>query len=407
MNYIDLDYSPTAEDLVCEYYCEAEGISLEEAFRRIAAESSIGTWTEVAMRGSIAEKLRPRVFFIDERGFAKIAYPQDLFEAGNMPQILSSIAGNIFGLKEVTHLRLSDITFPNSVVRSFKGPRFGIKGIRKLTGVKERPLAGTIIKPKLGLNWKEHAKVAYEAWIGGIDIVKDDENLAGMKFNPFKERITETLRMRDKAEEETGEKKIYMPNITSETMEMLRRAEFVKENGGEYVMIDILTAGWASLQTVRNAGLDMVIHGHRAGHAALTRHERHGISMTVLAKVARLVGVDQLHIGTFGVGKMMGTPEEDLEYKRALEEELLDIKPVLAVASGGLHPGLIEALVRISGNDVVIQAGGGVHGHPKGTRAGARAMRQAIDAATEGIPLAEYARSHAELKYAVDKWGIG
>ena len=407
MKYVNLDYEPTSEDLVCEYYIEPHEISFEVACERVTAESSIGTWTELStMNEEIARKLKPNVFSMnEEKKIAKIAYPQDLFEAGNMPQILSSLAGNIFGVKDVDNLRFLDIHFPPKIVDSFKGPRFGIEGIRKLTRVSDRPFVGTIVKPKLGLDDREHAEVAYNAWSGGIDIVKDDENLSSMTFNNFESRIKETLRLRDKAEEQTGEKKIYMPNVTAETREMLRRAEFVESEGGEYVMIDILTSGWAALQTLRDEGPELVIHAHRAGHAAFTRNKRHGISMTVVAKVARLIGVDQIHIGTFGVGKMMGTPDEDLEYRDALIEDI-GIKPALAVASGGLHPGMVEKLLSISGNDIVVQMGGGIHGHPEGTVKGAMAARQAVDAFVEGASLADYADEHKELKEALDKWGI-
>jgi ribulose-bisphosphate carboxylase large chain len=406
MKYVNLGYEPTSEDLICEYYIGPHEISFEVACERVTAESSIGTWTELStMNEEIAGKLKPNVFSIDEeRKIAKIAYPQDLFEAGNMPQILSSLAGNIFGMKDVDNLRFLDIHFPQSIVKSFKGPRFGIDGIRKLTRVSDRPFVGTIVKPKLGLDEKEHAEVAYNAWSGGIDIVKDDENLSSMTFNKFEERIKETLRLRDKTEEETGEKKIYMPNITAETREMLRRAEVIEAEGGEYLMIDILTAGWAALQTLRNEGPELVIHAHRAGHAAFTRNKRHGISMTVIAKVARLIGIDQIHIGTFGVGKMMGTPDEDLEYRDALIEDI-GKKPALAVASGGLHPGMVEELLKISGPDIVVQMGGGIHGHPQGTVKGAMAARQAVNAFVEGASLADYAEEHGELKEALDKWG--
>ncbi len=407
MKYVNLDYEPTDRDLICEYYIEPHEISFEVACERVTAESSIGTWTELStMNEEIARKLKPNVFSMnEEKKIAKIAYPQALFEAGNMPQILSSLAGNIFGVKDVDNLRFLDIHFPPKIVDSFKGPRFGIEGIRKLTRVSDRPFVGTIVKPKLGLDDREHAEVAYNAWSGGIDIVKDDENLSSMTFNNFESRIKETLRLRDKAEEQTGEKKIYMPNVTAETREMLRRAEFVESEGGEYVMIDILTSGWAALQTLRDEGPELVIHAHRAGHAAFTRNKRHGISMTVVAKVARLIGVDQIHIGTFGVGKMMGTPDEDLEYRDALIEDI-GIKPALAVASGGLHPGMVEELLKISGPDIVVQMGGGIHGHPEGTVKGAMAARQAVDAFVEGASLADYADEHKELKEALDKWGI-
>ncbi len=134
-------------------------------------------------------------------------------------------------------------------------------------------MVGTIIKPKLGLNTKDHAKVAYDAWSGGCDIVKDDENLSSQKFNPFEDRLTQTLESRDKAQEETGERKVYMINITAETNLMLKRAEEVINQGGEYVMVDILTCGWSALQTLRDQNFKLVIHAHRAGHAAFTKNQ--------------------------------------------------------------------------------------------------------------------------------------
>lgn len=420
LDYINTKYKPTKDDLVAEYHIEPNRISFEKACNHVAGESSIGTWTTIStMNPKIAEKLRPSVFYINKKTKEiKIAYPKELFEAGNMPEILSSIAGNIFGMKAVNNLRLQDISFPKSIVRSFKGPRYGVDGIRKLLKVKKRPLVGTIVKPKVGLSEKQHAKVAYDAWIGGLDIVKDDENLSSMRFNRFNNRIKETLKLRDKAEKETGEKKIYMANITAETLEMLKRAEYVRSLGGEYVMVDILTAGWASLQTVRDQ-CSQVIHAHRAMHAAITRYPRHGISMLTIAKCARLIGVDQLHIGTAHVGKMEGSAGEvqDIENKieqmisgektpfHSLSQNWYNIKPVFAVASGGLHPGMIPKLIDRMGMDIVAQFGGGCHGHPDGTRAGAIAIRQALDAKLSGISQKEYAKSHPELAKSLEKWG--
>jgi ribulose-bisphosphate carboxylase large chain len=349
----------------------------------------------------------------------KIAYPLELFELGNMPQIFSSIAGNIFGMKEVDNLRLLDVHWPEKLMHSFKGPKYGIPGVRKLLKIKDRPLCGTIIKPKLGLNEKEHAKVAYDAWAGGLDVVKDDENLSSQPFNNFYKRVVETLKMRDKAEKETGEKKMYMCNVTSESKEMLKRAKFLRDNGNEYLMVDILTVGWSALQTLRDEmdKLKLVMHGHRAMHAALTRNKKHGIAMAPLAEAARMIGLDQLHIGT-GVGKMEGDSKEvieiidDIEHKfvrehgHMLSEKWGKLKPVFAVCSGGLYPGTIPKLMDLYGKDIIIQAGGGVHGNPLGTRAGATAMRQVIDAVMKGIPVREYAQKHKELKAAVDKWGV-
>ncbi|MFH0832409.1 MAG: type III ribulose-bisphosphate carboxylase [Candidatus Aenigmatarchaeota archaeon] len=399
MSYVDLNYKPK-QDIVCDFYAEPSNRKTCEA---IAAESSIGTWTDVATAKPYVKKLAAKVFSIDKNRI-KIAYPIELFEYDNVPQILSSVAGNIFGMKAVNNLRLEDIHLPEKIVRSYDGPKFGIAGIRKILRVRKRPLVGTIVKPKLGLNTKDHAKVAYDAWIGGCDIVKDDENLSNQRFNPFKARVIETLRMRDHAEKETGERKVYMPNVTAETKEMLRRAAFVKKNNGEYVMVDIITCGFSSLQSLRNQDLNLVIHAHRAMHAAITRNKKHGISMLVIAKLARLIGVDQLHTGTI-VGKLEGG-KEVIDIDNELKKKWYRIKPTFPVCSGGLSPLHVPQLMKFFGRDIIIQMGGGIHGHPSGTLAGARAVRQAVDATMSGASLKDYSKKHHELAAALQKWGV-
>jgi ribulose-bisphosphate carboxylase large chain len=402
VDFVDLTYKPKETDLICTFYLEPEGISLKEAAGGIAAESSVGTWTELTTIQPYITELAAHVFSL-QGNVAKIAYPIELFEDGNMPNILSSVAGNVFGLKALKNLRLLDIQFSKELLDGFQGPAFGIGGIRKLLKVSKRPLVGTIIKPKLGLKTVDHAKVAYDAWVGGCDIVKDDENLSSQIFNPFEARLTKTLESRDRAEKQTGERKVYMINITAETDFMLERAQAVVDQGGEYVMVDILTCGWSALQTLRNQDFKLVIHAHRAGHAAFTKNPVHGIAMKPIATVARIIGVDQLHVGTV-VGKMSETKSEVLENIDACKAEMGELKPVLPVASGGLHPRLVPALLETFGNDVVIQAGGGIHGHPNGTISGAKAMRQAVDAALEGISLEEYAKTHGELRVAIETW---
>ena len=421
-DFVDLKYVPGRDEVIAEFFVEPNKISLESVCNHIAGESSIGTWTEVkTMKSRILRDLKPAVFSIRKKDrIVKIAYPLGLFELGSIPQLMSSIGGNIFGMKAVRNLRLLDIRFPKRYIKSFEGPKFGIPGVRKKLHIRKRPLLGTIVKPKLGLSEKEHADSAYQSWIGGMDIVKDDENLTSMSFNKFEKRIIETLRMRDKAEEKTGEGKFYMPNVTSETHEMLKRANFVRKNGGEYMMIDIVSVGWSGLQTLRkfNNDLNLIIHAHRAGHAAFTKNPKHGISMLVVAKIARLIGVDQIHIGTARVGKMSDTEtceiEDEIESKlitelsggHTLEQFWFHIKPVFAVASGGLHPGSVPKLLERMGTNLIIQAGGGIHGHPGGSEAGARAMRQSLEAAMKGIPLEGYAKKRKELSQAIKKWGV-
>ncbi len=418
LDFVDLNYKPSKDDLVCLFRIEpAKRITMKEAAGRVASESSIGTWTELYYLPKRVKELMAKAFEI-KGNYVKVAYPIELFEQGNMPQILSSIAGNIFGMKAIRNIRLEDVHWPYKLIKSFKGPQFGIPGIRKILKIKRRPVTITVVKPKLGLTSKEHARIGYESWIGGIDLLKDDENLSNQSFNRFEERVKESLRMRDKAERETGERKSYLVNITSETKEMLRRAKFIADNGGEYVMVDIITAGWSGLQTVRNEceDLGLAIHAHRAMHATFTRSRNHGISMLVIADVARLIGVDQLHIGTV-VGKLESPKDEVISLNIEIEKQLVKghghilsenwykFKPVLPICSGGLHPSLVPELMKMLGNDIGIQCGGGVHGHPAGSKSGAAALRQAIDATLNNISLKEYARNHIELKEALNKWG--
>ncbi len=409
--FIHTGYKPK-DDLVCLFRVEPNRISFKKAANTIALESSVGTWTKLnSKKERDVKKHRAKVFSI-KKPYIKVAYPSSLFEPDNVPNILSSIAGNIFGMKAVKNLKLEDISLPKSIIIKYKGPKYGIKGIRKMMKIKSRPLIGTIIKPKLGLKTKEHAESAYESWIGGCDIVKDDENLSSQKFNEFEKRLAKTLEMQDKAESETGEKKAYLINVTAETKEMIKRAGLAEKQGSKYVMIDILTSGWAALQTLRQAEFKMGIHAYRAMHAAFDRNEKHGINMMVIADFARLIGVDNLHIGT-GIGKMKDSMEvvQDRVDKRVKETRLRlqqnwdKLKPVFAVCSGGLYPGHVPFLIKNYGKDIIIQAGGGIHWNPRGSKYGAMGMKQALNATLKGISLKEYSKAHLELKEALDKFG--
>ncbi len=415
--FINLKYKPKKTDVVCQYkVTPARGQDFKKVIQEVAGESSIGTWTEVkTMDKKIGKTLSPKIFYIDKKNKrVRIAYPIKLFELGNLPEIMSSIGGNIYGMKAVKGLLWEDITIPQKMLRSFKGPKYGIKGLRKYLGVKKRPLLGTIVKPKVGLNEEKHARVAYEAWIGGCDIVKDDENLTSQDFNKFRKRFLLTIKACKKAEKETGEKKVYLINCTAESKEMLKRIDFVQKHRGNYIMLDIITLGWSALQTARDA-IKLPIHAHRAGHAMFDRDPDHGMSMEVIAQLARMVGVDTLHIGTV-YGKMVGKKKEVLHIKEDIEQQFTKqtknylqqkwygTKPVLGVASGGVYPGLVQKIIKAMGNDIVLQAGGGIHGHPSGTTAGAKAMRQAIDATLKNKSLKEYSKEHKELKEALEFW---
>jgi ribulose-bisphosphate carboxylase large chain len=403
LDFLNTDHEPDATDLICEFLVETDDtMEFDVAAGAVAAESSVGTWTELTTMRSYVEKLHATVYELDGSRI-KVAYPVGLFEPGNMANIMSSVCGNVFGLKGLRHLKLDDIHYPKVLADSFMGPKFGIEGVRKVLKIPERPFVGTIIKPKLGLVTEDHAEVAYESWAGGCDVVKDDENLSSQSFNRFEKRLDATLKARDKAEKETGEMKVYMINVTAETNEMVRRAKLVEDAGGRYIMFDTITSGNSGFQTLREADLDLVIHAHRAGHGAFTLDPKHGVSMKVIAKNTRLMGADQLHVGT-AVGKMKEGEEEVLDNIECLTSEMHGVKTAMPVASGGLYPAVVPPLLKIFGYNVVVQAGGGVHGHPDGTYKGATAMRQAIAAVMEGRTLQDYAEKHEELRKALEIW---
>jgi len=401
--------------VICTYYVETHG-SLEKAGEAIAAEESIGTWTDVKTTTiDIQNRLAAKAFMFEKKetgvGLIKIAYPLELFdfEKGGIPNIMSIIAGNLFGLSALRNVRLLDAEFPETVLTHFPGPKYGLEGVRKIAGTEKsrRPHLGTIIKPKVGLSPKETAEVAYEAAVGGVDLVKDDETLVSQSFCPLEERLSKVMEKIDLVKEETGRTVFYALNITGNLRKLFEFADYAVENGANMIMLDILLCGFSALRRLaEDPSVRLPIHCHRAFHAAFTRNPLHGVHMKVIARLTRLAGGDQLHTGT-AAGKM-GLREETgevVESNKALLQEWGGMKPVFPVASGGIHPALVPKNIEVLGTDLVINAGGGIHGHPDGTRAGATAMRQAIDAAMQKIPLEKYAETHLELRKALEKWG--
>jgi len=397
--------------LIATYYIES-GLPLREAGARIAIEESIGTWTELTTTTTWVRKTLPAKVFKFERGKTgkvSIAFPIELFdlESGGIPNILSIVAGNLFGLSELTNVRLLDVQFPKQAVSYFPGPKFGVEGVRKIVGTltPRRPHLGTIIKPKVGLNPKQTAQVAYEAAAGGVDFIKDDETLANQKFCPLVERVSRVMEALDKVKEESNRTVFYAVNVTATHDKLFELAEQALAHGANMLMIDVLTAGFSAIQLLaKDSSIKVPLHIHRTMHAAITRNPKHGIHMMFLAKLVRLAGGDQLHTGS-AAGKMEHEVTGLKEINDFLKNDWFGLKPIFPVASGGIHPGIVAHNIEALGVDLVINAGGGIHGHPLGTRAGATAMRQAIDAAMKQIPVGEYVKTHRELRLAIEKWG--
>jgi ribulose-bisphosphate carboxylase large chain len=285
----------------------------------------------------------------------------------------------------------------------------------------ERPLLGGTVKPKLGLSPRAYATIIYECLVGGLDTTKDDENMNSQPFSRWRDRFRYAQEAVEDAAAETGEFKGHWHNVTAgSTLESLRRMEYLYEQGARMCMFDFLTAGFAAASDVfaRAGELGMIVHCHRAMHAVFTRQSSHGIHMRVVAKWLRLTGGDHLHTGTV-VGKLEGSWNEtlgiidllrerfipaNLQHGVYFDQDFAGLKAVWPVASGGIHVHHIPELYRLTGNDAFWLFGGGTHGHPRGSRAGARANRIATEAIASGKTLEQAAAGSSELREAMELW---
>ena len=392
--------------VICDYRVTTE-MPMEKAANAIAAEQSTGTWTDLTTTTSkIVENYGAKVLSIDGN-MTRIAFPVEDFsiDIGGVPQILSVIAGNLFGLESVSKLRLEDVFFPKAIQEMYRGPKFGVDGMRKLLDRPDKPLVGTIVKPKIGLSPKDTAEYVYEAGAGGLTNSKDDETLTNQKFCPIEDRTVAVAEALDRLESE-GHKMMHAINVSTNGDRIVELAEKVQSWGAKELMVDVITCGFGAVQALaEDPSIKVPIHVHRTMHGAFTRDPLHGIAMLPITKLVRMCGGDALHIGTLGVGKMSGDPKADLSNLNACLDSTGGYRTVMPVLSGGVYPGMIGRMVQIAGKNVQVQAGGGVSGHPGGVRKGAMAMCQAIDAAFLDIPVTEYAKDNAELNEALIKWG--
>jgi ribulose-bisphosphate carboxylase large chain len=441
MGYWDPDYVPCPTDTICLFrITPQEGVDPVEAAAAVAGESSTATWTVVwTDRLTACDSYRAKAYRVEPvpnspgQYFAWVAYDIILFEEGSIANLAASLIGNIFSFKPLKAVRLEDMQIPPAFVKSFKGPPTGLIVERERLDKFGRPLLGATTKPKLGLSARNYGRVIYEGLKGGLDFMKDDENINSQPFMHWRDRFLYVMDAVNKASAATGEVKGSYLNVTAATMEdMYQRAEFAKELGSVVIMID-LVVGWTAIQSMsgwarRN---DMILHMHRAGHGTYTRQKSHGVSFRVIAKWLRLAGVDHLHAGT-AVGKLEGDPltvqgyysvcrdsvtRQDLPRGIFFDQDWCDIRKVLPVASGGIHAGQMHQLLDLFGDDVVLQFGGGTIGHPAGIQAGAVANRVALEAMVkarnegqdirvEGPELLrKAARFCGPLQQALDTWG--
>ncbi|MBN2157552.1 MAG: ribulose 1,5-bisphosphate carboxylase [Candidatus Lokiarchaeota archaeon] len=323
----------------------------------------------------------------------------------NFPLMFTAIYGNIsMGGK----LKLVDFQLPKKVLKLFKGPKYGIQGFQKLLGVTDRPILNNMIKPCTGHSCGVAADLAYKAFLGGCDVVKDDELIADAEFNTLEDRLSMVMEAADKAASETGEKKIYTIGISDGYPDIIENANKVQEMGGNGLLINYLPAGLSMLRAIaEDPSIKLPILAHMDFAGTWYQDPWSGVASNLtLGKIPRLCGADSIVLPA-PYGKAIVVDERFFMNIKELTYPLQNIKPTMPMPSGGITAGMIEKTIKDCGKDVMIGSGGGVHAHPDGPEAGARSLRQAIDAAMKGIPAKEYAKDHEELAKAIGVWGTG
>ncbi len=416
--------------LVAYHMQPATGYGYLEVAAHIAAESSTGTNVEVSTTDDFTKGVDALVYFIDEaKGVMKVAYPNDLFDRNvtdgraMLVSFLTLAIGNNQGMGDVKHLQMQDFYVPWSMLRQFDGPA---KDITDLWDILGRPrvnggyIAGTIIKPKLGLRPEPFAKAAYQFWLGG-DFIKNDEPQGNQIFCPIKKVLPLVYDSMKRAMDETGEAKLFSMNITADDhYEMLARADFALETFGVDAnkvafLVDGYVGGPGMITTARRQYPQQYLHYHRAGHGAITSPSAvRGYTAFVLAKMSRLQGASGIHVGTMGYGKMEGG-KDDKGIAYMIERDSADgpyyhqewhgMKPTTPIISGGMNalrlPGFFENLGH---GNVINTAGGGAYGHIDSPAAGAISLRQSYECWKSGADPIEFAKEHKEFARAFESF---
>ncbi len=407
--------------IVATYYCEfPRDIDIVAKAESFAVGQTLGTWVPVP---GITEEMReqhmgrvvnlydvPPLELETQLGDGKRAYLLEIaFPTVNFgpdfPMMLTTLLGN--DASTSTQARLVELKMPKDFAMGFGGPNLGIEGMRKAVGVYDRPILMTMIKPCTGITPKVGAELLYNAALGGIEIVKDDELLGDTEFSPIVERVIEYNKAAERVYDETGIRPLYVVNITGPALELADRAKRVIDAGARAVMASYAAVGYSAFQGLAKLlkGMDIPLMGHYASSGMYFEGPLSGMgSHLAVGRFPRLAGADFIMTNTpFG-----GYPLQYEKYIKTIHHLTLpfyDIKPTMPIIGGGVHPGLTEKFVSDLGKDIILAAGGAIHGHPMGPAAGAKAMRQSIDAVMQGIPLPKAAEEHPELAKSLELWG--
>ena len=395
-----------------------------------AAESSTGTNVEVSTTDDFTKGVDALVYHIDPaKEDMRIAYPLELFDRNvtdgrfMMVSFLTLTIGNNQGMGDVEYAKMIDFHVPERAIQMFDGPSKDISDLWRILG---RPvenggyIAGTIIKPKLGLRPEPFAQAAYEFWLGG-DFIKNDEPQGNQVFSPLKKTLPLVYDAMKRAQDETGEAKLFSLNITADDhFEMCARADFALETFGPDAdklafLVDGYVGGPGMVTTARRQYPSQYLHYHRAGHGAVTSpNSMRGYTAFVLAKMSRLQGASGIHVGTMGYGKMEGEADDKvIAYMIERDEcqgpiyfqKWYGMKPTTPIISGGMNalrlPGFFENLGH---GNVINTAGGGSYGHIDSPADGARSLRQAYECWKAGVDPIEYAKEHREFARAFESF---
>ena len=321
----------------------------------------------------------------------------------SLPNLLTMVAGNLFELGHFSGIRLLDVVVPPAFAASYPGPQFGIAGTRLRTGVHGRPLIGTIIKPSVGLTPEQTAELVRTLAEAGVDFVKDDELIASPPYSPVESRAAAVLHVLNDHAQRTGKKVMYAFNISGELDEMKRRHDAILALGGDCVMLNMFSVGLAGFAALRRHS-QLPIHAHRNGWGIYSRSPHIGIDYVAFQKFWRLAGADHLHVN--GLRNKFCEPDDSVVASaRACLTPLLGGYTVLPVFSSGQSAQQAPDTYRALGSaDLMFLAGGGIMAHASGPGAGVRSLQQAWEAAMTGVPLAEYARTHEELRLALEQF---
>ena len=417
------------QDRVLATYLIETPHALEHAAAVIAGEQSSGTFVSIPGETSeLKERFSAKVLRIEpldtvaapslpgskpprsaggrieyRRGRIVISFPLHNFGA-SLPSLLGTVAGNLYELQEVSGLRLEDLELPPAFGERYPGPAFGIDGTRKLAQVFGRPLIGTIVKPSIGLTKEALCKLVRDLATAGLDFIKDDELQADPTYLPLAERVAAIMAEIKRVADATGKQAMYAFNITGDVDHMLRSHDLVKAHGGTCVMINVNSVGFAALAHVRRR-CELPIHGHRANFGAMSRHPLLGIRFTAYQKLCRLAGVDHLHVGGFNSKFYESNEEVGRSINDCLSPMFGDYRVMPAISSAQWAGSALPIYAATKTIDVVHLAGGGIIAHPGGTAAGVLSMQQGWEAAMAGASLEGYARSHPELRAAIEKFG--